>query len=110
MKKVATYLPYYAICIALASTLWRDPTFLLCGYIALSALMLWRWHTIQDLIFFVVPLILGPLGEAIAIYSGAWHYAKPLRLIPIWLPLAWGCAALYMKKTADAVTERYIRS
>jgi hypothetical protein len=69
--------------------------------------MLWKWHTVQDVIFFLVPFFLGPIGEAIAIYNGAWKYTKPVALIPMWLPLAWGCAALYMKKTADALVERH---
>ncbi|MFZ1011241.1 MAG: hypothetical protein WAN65_30660 [Candidatus Sulfotelmatobacter sp.] len=109
MKKAVLYLPYYAACIALASALWRDPFFLLSGYIGLSAIMLWRWHSVQDLIFFAVPFFLGPTGEAIAIYHGAWQYAKPLILVPMWLPFAWGCAALYMKKTSDALAEQCIR-
>lgn len=109
MKKAVSYLPYYAACIALASTLWRDPFFLLCTYLVLSAAMLWRWHAIQDIIFFAVPFVLGPVGEAVAIYNGAWHYTKPLLLIPMWLPFAWGCAALYMKKTADVLAERQAR-
>jgi hypothetical protein len=100
---------YYAACIAFASAFWRDPIFLLCAFIGLSTAMLWRWHAIQDLIFFAIPFFLGPVGEAVAIYYGAWHYAKPLLLIPIWLPFAWGCAALYMKKTADALAERHTR-
>jgi hypothetical protein len=109
MKMVVSYLPYYMVCIALASTLWRDPSFLFCAYLGLTAAMLWRWHAIQDIIFFAVPFVLGPIGEAVAIYNGAWHYAKPLLLIPVWLPFAWGCAALYMKKTAEALAERYMR-
>jgi hypothetical protein len=105
MMRVMLYVPYYAACIALASMLWRDPGLLFVAFVGLSIAMLWRWHTFHDVIFFIVPCILGPIGEAIAIYNGAWHYSKPFQLVPIWLPLAWGCAALYMKKTADALAD-----
>ena len=110
MRKVLSYLPYYAVCIFLASAFWRSPSVLLVAYAILSISMLWRWHTLDDVLFYAVPFVMGPLGEAVAVYSGAWSYAKPLVLIPVWLPLAWGCAALYMKKTADVLTERRLRS
>src|SRR4051812_7517187 len=108
MKRVAQYLkytPYYAGCILLASALWRSPGVLLIGYVGLSVLMLWRWHRVPDLVFYFLPCALGPIGEAVAIYSGAWQYTRPWLLIPIWLPFAWGCAGLYMKKTADAICQ-----
>lgn len=107
--KILLYLPYYVVCFALAGLLWQRPLWLLAAYAVLSAAMLWRWHRPADLAFYAVPAVLGPLGEMFAIYHGAWEYARPLVLIPIWLPPAWGCAALFMKKTADALAERGAR-
>lgn len=100
MKRLLAYFPYYAACIALASMLWRSPTILLFSFIVLSISMLWRWHDVDDLVFYGLPFVLGPLGEMVAIYHGAWQYSRPYVLVPLWLPLAWGCAGLYMKKTA----------
>ena len=108
MRRAASYLPYYVACIALASAFWRTPWFLLLAYVGLSTLMLWRWHGRDDVVFYFVPFVLGPLGELVAIYHGAWQYSKPMTLIPIWLPFAWGCAALYMKKTAEVLADRRV--
>lgn len=109
MKKAISYLPYYVACIGLASALWRNPVVLLLGFIGLSVLMLLRWHALDDVVSFLVPFVLGPVGEFIAIYNGAWHYSKPLLLVPIWLPFAWGCASLYMKRTADVLAGRRVQ-
>lgn len=110
IRKAISYTPYYGACIALASMLWRSPMVLVAGFLALSTLMLWRWHRTDDLIFYFLPFFLGPVGEMVAIYHGAWRYSQPFLLIPIWLPFAWGCAALYMKKTADVLLARRRRS
>lgn len=103
MKNALSYVPYYAICIGLASLFWARPAVLTLLYIGLSAAMLYRWHEADDVVFYGLPFVLGPAGEAVAIYAGAWRYAEPLGLIPVWLPFAWGCAALYMKRTSEAV-------
>ena len=111
MKKIISYAPYYVVCIGLAGAFWSRPVFLMAAYVSLSVVMLLRWHEIDDLTFYAVPFILGPVGEVVGIYYGAWQYAKPLALIPVWLPFAWGCAGLYMKKTSEAlVTLRKGRS
>lgn len=48
------------------------------------------WYKRHDIYFFIVGAIIGPIGEIIAIYFGAWQYANPTLLgIPLWLPLAW---------------------
>jgi hypothetical protein len=104
MSRAISYVPYYASCIVLASLFWSNPVVLTLAYVGLSTAMLWRWHETDDIIFYVVPFVLGPVGEAVAIYFGAWSYAKPLELVPLWLPFAWGCAALYMKKTSEAIS------
>jgi hypothetical protein len=63
--------------------------------------MLCRWHSRSDLIFYFVAFSLGPAGEVVAVYCGAWEYSKPFYLIPIWLPFLWGIAALFMKKISE---------
>jgi hypothetical protein len=68
--------------------------------------MLSKWHTKSDLIFYFVAFVLGPLGELIAIYFGAWGYTEPFYFIPIWLPFLWGIAALFMKKLSETLIVR----
>jgi len=43
-----------------------------------------------------------------AIYFGAWSYANPTMLgIPLWLPLAWGIAAVFVKRVAETLIRIY---
>jgi hypothetical protein len=48
--------------------------------------------------FYVAGFVLGPLGEAMAVHFDAWHYSKPIFLVPIWLPCLWGIAAFFVKR------------
>lgn len=94
----------YLTCVALAGLLWSKPAILSLGYLAVSVAMLCRWHTKRDLIFYFTGFFLGPTGELVAVSYGAWAYAKPLFLIPLWLPFLWGIATLFMMKLADTLT------
>jgi hypothetical protein len=66
-------------------------------------MMLTKWHKKSDLIFYFVAFSLGPIGEAFAIYLGAWQYSKPFYLIPVWLPFLWGISALFVKKISETL-------
>jgi len=101
--RAVRYVPIYGLCFLLASVLWRSPLLLSACYLLLIASMLWRWHTSADVIFFLLSFALGPLGEIVAVSFGAWQYAKPSFLIPMWLPFAWGISGLFLKKTAEAL-------
>lgn len=46
-------------------------------------------------ILFVVALIIGTLGERICVFLGIWKYSYVnFWDLPLWLPLAWGNAAV----------------
>ena len=105
LPRAFAYIAVYALTSGLASLLWQHPVTLTLTYALLSAVLLWRWHSFPDVLFFALPAILGPLGEFVAISSGAWEYSLPLLNIPLWLPLAWGISALCMKKIADVLME-----
>ena len=98
-----SYVPIYLMCALSAGLLWRHPGFLFTIYLVTAAMLLYRWHTRADLFYFFVPFLLGPLGEIFAVGLGAWQYSKAALGVPLWLPLAWGIAMLFMKKTADAL-------
>ncbi len=101
--RLITQIVIFALAIGLTSAFWRQPVVLTICLALLSAFQLYKWHSKSDLIFYFVPFVLGPLAESIAIYFGAWQYSKPLYLIPIWLPVLWGIAALFMKKMCEII-------
>jgi hypothetical protein len=107
MKKELTFeLGLYALCVLLAGLLWNRPIALTFCYVAISIVMLMKWHTKSDLFFYFVTFVLGPLGESAAIYFGAWKYSKPFYLIPLWLPFLWGICALFMKNISETLLKR----
>ena len=69
----------------------------------LAAIGLAKWKSKITTIIFVVGGILGPLSEAIVIYtSGAWSYMTPsiLNLIPLWLFVIWADASAIVYETS----------
>jgi hypothetical protein len=105
-KRIAGLLSIYALCVALTGLLWSYPIILSACFVVMGILMLYRWHSKTDLVFCSIAFLLGPLGEMILIRSGAWRYAKPIYLIPLWLPLLWGIVVLFLKKLCEALTEK----
>jgi len=93
----------YALCVTLASLLWKYPVILTFCFLIISFLMLHKWHTKRDLFFYFIGFVLGPFGELVAVYFGAWKYSKPFFLIPIWLPFLWGIVLLFMKKLSETL-------
>lgn len=105
LARLLTYISIYAVIIGLASLLWQRPLLLTVIYGLISAALLRRWRSYSEILYFVLPAVLGPLGEFVAISFGAWEYSLPLFNIPIWLPLAWGLSGLCLKKIADVLME-----
>jgi len=103
-KQISALLSIYALCIVLACLLWSSPVFLSGCFLLIGVSMLYRWHSKTDLLFYFVAFTLGPLGEAVAVRSGAWTYSKPIFLIPLWLPLLWGIIGLFLKKLCESLT------
>jgi len=95
----------YAVCILLVGFLWHKPVILTICYMALSGVALTKWHTKSDLLFYFVTFVLGPIGELVAVYLGAWKYSEPFFLIPVWLPFLWGICALFMKNISESLLE-----
>lgn len=95
----------YLACVLLAGFLWKKPLILALFYLVISMIMLAKWHTYKDILYFIGGFILGPIGEMAAVYLGAWQYSKPLYLIPLWLPFLWGIAVLLLIKTTETIME-----
>ena len=101
---LATLVGIYALCVGLVSLLWHRPVVLSLCLLGASILMLRKWHSKSDLTFYLVALVLGPVGEIVAVGSGAWEYAKPSYLIPMWLPFLWGVVALFLKRVSETLS------
>ena len=84
---------------------WRDNILTSFLLLVLSGITLFSWRKRRDLLYFIVPGILGPSLEAVCIYFGAWAYNNPSLIIPIWLPIAWALAGISMGRIADFFIE-----
>ena len=93
----------YAICVILTAVLWHKPILLMLCYVLISLILLAKWHTKSDTLFYVVAFILGSLGEFAAVSFGAWEYSKPFYFIPVWFPFVWGISALFMKNISETL-------
>jgi hypothetical protein len=83
---------------AFTAFLWNDALLLTFSLLILAIFVLRHFHTKNDIITFIVVGIGGSFVESICIYFGAWYYAKPLYLIPLWLPFLWGLAGLIIRR------------
>ncbi len=93
----------YALLIAAVAGLWDRPQWLLGAMLVMSAGALLVMRTRRHVVLYVVGTVLGPLGESIAIRSGAWSYSSVDSLFPIWLPPAWGLAAVMLVEIANGL-------
>ncbi|MDH5436487.1 MAG: DUF2878 family protein, partial [Gammaproteobacteria bacterium] len=75
------------------------------SYCVLSFYLLHRFRSKSSLIYFSIGILLGPLGEVITVSLGAWSYSNTDFLFPVWLPLAWGIAAICLKQLGEAIEE-----
>jgi hypothetical protein len=65
------------------------------------------WPDKEDLILYIGGAILGPIAEIIATKVGIWHYTLPTFFnIPLWLPFAWGFAAVLIIRIALAFVKK----
>lgn len=77
-------------CVAL---LWPRPAALTSLLLLLSAAVLVRARSLELVAWWLASAVLGPLGEALCVASGAWSYTG-WALLPPWLPPAWGLAGV----------------
>lgn len=65
------------------------------------------WPDREDLVLYIGGAILGPIAEIIATKVGIWHYTLPTFFnIPLWLPFAWGFAAVLIIRIALAFVKK----
>jgi len=79
---------------------WSRPALLTALLLTVATVMLFARRSLNDVLLFVSCGGLGALAEACAVRSGAYVYTLPIALgIPLWLPVIWGIAALFVKET-----------
>lgn len=72
--------------------------------IAIATVLLLLRRCRRELILFAICAISGACAEVIAIRSGAWTYHHSQVLgIPLWLPILWGIAALFIVRTHEVL-------
>tara|TARA_Y100000034_G_C6870965_1_gene397651 strand:- start:808 stop:1158 length:351 start_codon:yes stop_codon:yes gene_type:complete len=94
----------FVVAIALIVKFYRN-NFLLTILLIIGWIVAMKiWHDKDDIYFFVMAGILGPIGEIIAIHFGVWSYANPSFLgIPVWLPLVWGLSIMLIKRLSEVL-------
>jgi hypothetical protein len=72
--------------------------FIISGLLILVTIgMFYLKLELQILKIYILAFFLGPLAEIIAIHQGLWIYGAPAFFgIPLWLPLEWGIATLFI--------------
>jgi hypothetical protein len=61
-KELIFELSVYVLCILLVAFLWHKPSSLMVCYIAITFVVLLKWHTKGDFLFYGVAFILGPFS------------------------------------------------
>ena len=105
-KAILFFIFVFSLWIFLVSTLWPQPLVLTTLILTVSITYFLLFKKKNDLLFFVVAAIAGPVGEGLVSSSGLWKYSgQTIFGIPYWLPLAWGITAIIIKRLIDSLTD-----
>jgi len=105
ISRILICLVSWLILVFLAGLMWQTPIQLFFSYCILSLYLLHRFRSRSSLIYFAIGFVLGPLGEVVTVSMGAWSYTNTNFLFPVWLPLAWGIAAICLKQMGEAIED-----
>jgi len=104
-KMFFAFLVLFSVAIGLITLLYESNVLLTLVLVFGGGATLWMYHERQDVLVFVVGGVIGPIGEGVAVYFGAWSYTNPSFFgIPIWLPIVWGLASLLITRIAKSIT------
>jgi asparagine N-glycosylation enzyme membrane subunit Stt3 len=97
-----------ALSLLFVSFHWNSPSLLTLALLAIAATMILSGtRRAHDALFFLIAGIWGALSEAVAVnFGGAWYYPSPFQFgIPLWLPILWGIAGIFLVRLSDTVAE-----
>ncbi len=100
----------YGALVSLCGLLWSQPMLLLCLLGLLAGICLPLFGARRATVAFLVGCIFGPAGECLSIAGGAWSYAGTDHLFPVWLPFAWGVAAVCLLVFVQEIVGRMEKS
>jgi len=93
---------FFGLLIFLLVLFWKNN--FLATIILLSSYLIrsYFWHEKADHVFYITGAVLGTTAEIISTHAGIWRYTLPTFLnIPLWLPFAWGFAAVLILRIAQ---------
>ncbi len=104
MYKQVLHYTLSILSLAAVCLLWKYNVILTIVLLLLSFTLLILQKSKTELFMFLACSFYGAIAEVIAIYFGAWNYSLPnFGGIPIWLPILWGIAAIFMKRLHDHI-------
>jgi hypothetical protein len=93
--------------IFLAVLFWRSNLALTIILLLAYGIRYYFWPNKEDHVLYVGGAVLGPVAEIIATKAGIWQYTLPTFFnIPLWLPFAWGFAAVLIMRIAQAFMKK----
>lgn len=97
IKKSLLNFPLALLSLISVSLFWRNSFLLAIILLIIGVLMLLIEKNRNSILVYIAAGIGGAITEMVAIYAGVWVYTEPtIAGVPIWLPLLWGAAALYI--------------
>ena len=96
----------YVVSIISVCLFWSNVAVVSAIIAVLSLIFLLLWHRKNDIITFIFGIAFGLVSESICVYFGAWTYTKPTFLVPLWLPLIWGNAAMIIRRFVIEIDQR----
>lgn len=104
------FLVYILVCIIsiiLVILFWKENILLTTTLIFLLFLITIKlWHKKNDILTIVFGVIFGWASESVCVYFGVWEYTNPTFLVPLWLPILWGIAALIIRRFTFFIERR----
>jgi len=86
---------------------WTNNILVTVILIAAYGVRYYFWPNKEDHVLYIGGALLGPIAEIIATKVGIWQYTLPTFLnIPLWLPFAWGFAAVLIIRIALAFVKK----
>lgn len=86
---------------------WTNNILVTAILIAAYGIRSYFWPNKEDHVLYVGGAVLGPIAEIIATSVGIWQYTLPTFFnIPLWLPFAWGFAAVLIIRIAMAFVKK----